>query len=376
MNLWPFQKAQWSFLRSFQRPNDPFSNLWLSNRPSDPFFLFGVTVSEAHAMILFATAQCFQRTSDWHSLGKKKERCLKAEWQNAEFESNLLGIKPFYIPNNKCNKQRYPKTLGAPYRHSWTKRVVCASSFFWSIAQARSSRIARIARIGRVARVTKLIPRVLKLCRTGGWPNFGALGRKNSVGSLVRKQSNALAEQLLLRQFLVLSEGWLDVWRFMDLCPPWTVPGGSGDCSNTWMLQVAEIGWKWQPDPFRTSGATAQFCRNSFFSHWTPTRLQDILGIKLHPSQYLWILKSFLSENSVSPGEGKVSVFDLKIFYLALLQETVPQVKRVEMCFCCLQLSLQIFDLTPGVSRCSGQSGCGEAAEKGEPCDPSVLAFF
>lgn len=82
---------------------------------------------------------------------------------------------------------------------------------------ARSSRIARIARIGRVARVTKLIPRALKLCR---------------------KQSNTLAEQLLLRR--------------------------------------------------------------------------------------LWRLFQFLD----AAGEGKLSVFDLKIFYLALLQEcphTLPE---------------------------------------------------
>lgn len=44
---------------------------------------------------------------------------------------------------------------------------------------ARSSRVARVARIGRVARVAKIIPRVLKLCK---------------------KQSNALAEHLLLRR--------------------------------------------------------------------------------------------------------------------------------------------------------------------------------
>ncbi|CAE7555177.1 unnamed protein product [Symbiodinium sp. KB8] len=56
---------------------------------------------------------------------------------------------------------------------------------------ARSSRIARIARIGRVARVTKLIPRVLKLCR---------------------KQSNALAEQLLLRRLWRLFQ-YLDTAR-------------------------------------------------------------------------------------------------------------------------------------------------------------------
>lgn len=44
---------------------------------------------------------------------------------------------------------------------------------------ARSSRVARVARIGRVARLTKLVPRALKLCK---------------------KQSNALAEHLLLRR--------------------------------------------------------------------------------------------------------------------------------------------------------------------------------
>eukprot|EP00440_Ansanella_granifera_P030671 gb/GFBE01033314.1/.p1 GENE.gb/GFBE01033314.1/~~gb/GFBE01033314.1/.p1 ORF type:complete len:1159 (+),score=267.68 gb/GFBE01033314.1/:1-3477(+) len=65
---------------------------------------------------------------------------------------------------------------------------------------ARSSRIARIARIGRVARVTKLVPRAMKLCR---------------------KQSNALAEQLLLRRlwrlFQYLDQGRTGLLSQFDL---------------------------------------------------------------------------------------------------------------------------------------------------------------
>lgn len=102
-------------------------------------------------------------------------------------------------------------SLVSIFLDTWFMAEIAVDSKGSSLSRlARSSRIARIARIGRVARVTKLIPRVLKLCR---------------------KQSNALAEQLLLRR--------------------------------------------------------------------------------------LWRLFQYLDAS----GAGKVSVFDLKIFYLALLQE-------------------------------------------------------
>ncbi|CAJ1331336.1 unnamed protein product [Effrenium voratum] len=102
-------------------------------------------------------------------------------------------------------------SLVSLFLDTWFVAEIAVDSKGSSLSRlARSSRIARIARIGRVARVTKLIPRVLKLCR---------------------KQSNALAEQLLLRR--------------------------------------------------------------------------------------LWRLFQYLD----TAGEGKLSVFDLKIFYLALLQE-------------------------------------------------------
>mmetsp|Transcript_36743 Transcript_36743/g.84804 ORF Transcript_36743/g.84804 Transcript_36743/m.84804 type:complete len:1128 (-) Transcript_36743:77-3460(-) len=83
-------------------------------------------------------------------------------------------------------------SLGSIFVDTWFMTEIAVDDKGSSLSRlARTSRIARIARIGRVARVTKLIPRVLKLCR---------------------KQSNALAEQLLLRRLWRLFQ-YLDTAR-------------------------------------------------------------------------------------------------------------------------------------------------------------------